>query len=56
MTIPGWMDYEAEKADLNLSRVLQEALVGILGLKKIKKFQNGMISHAYLWYYSSVIS
>ncbi len=34
VTIPGWMDYEAEKADLNLSRVLQEALVGILGLKK----------------------
>lgn len=34
VTIPGWMDYEAEKADLNLSRILQDALAGILELKK----------------------
>ena len=36
-TIPYWLSVEAEKAGINYSRVLQEAIMSILGLsKKIK--------------------
>lgn len=31
VAIPSWMNYEAEKAGLNVSRVLQDALANILG-------------------------
>lgn len=34
VTIPNWLNREAEKAHLNVSRVLQEALIAKLGLHK----------------------
>ena len=34
-TIPYWMSVEADKAGVNYSRVLQDALAGILGVKKV---------------------
>ncbi|OUP19076.1 HicB family protein [Lachnoclostridium sp. An196] len=34
-TIPYWMSVEADKAGVNYSRVLQDALAGILGVKKL---------------------
>ena len=30
VTLPSWLNYEAEKAGLNVSRILQEALMGLL--------------------------
>ena len=34
-TIPYWMSVEADKPGVNYSRVLQDALAGILGVKKL---------------------
>lgn len=34
VTIPNWLNQEAEKAHLNVSRVLQEALMSKLGVSK----------------------
>ena len=33
-TIPYWLNVEAEKAGINYSKVLQDAIMGILGIKK----------------------
>lgn len=33
-TIPSWLDYEAEKAGINFSKVLQEALMQQLNISK----------------------
>lgn len=35
VALPSWLNYEAEHAGINVSRVLQEALIGVLGVKKI---------------------
>mgnify|MGYP003391788036 FL=1 len=32
VTLPNWLNLEAEKAQINVSRVLQEALINVLGL------------------------
>lgn len=34
VTLPSWLNYEAEHAGINVSRVLQEALINILGVAK----------------------
>ncbi len=34
VTLPSWLNYEAEKAGLNVSRVLQEALMQVLNVKR----------------------
>ena len=34
VTIPSWLNYEAEKAGINVSRVLQDALINTLGVTK----------------------
>jgi len=34
VSLPGWLDYAAEKAGINVSRVLQESLIQKLGLQK----------------------
>lgn len=34
VTLPSWLNYEAEHANINVSRVLQEALISTLGLKR----------------------
>lgn len=34
VTLPNWLNIEAEKAQINVSRVLQEALINVLGLTK----------------------
>ena len=34
VTLPSWLNYEAEKAGLNVSRILQEALMGMLRVEK----------------------
>lgn len=34
VTLPNWLDMEAEKAGLNVSKVLQEALIEKMGLKQ----------------------
>ncbi|MCM1064729.1 MAG: type II toxin-antitoxin system HicB family antitoxin [Eubacterium sp.] len=34
VTIPSWLNYEAESAGINVSRVLQEALINTLGVKR----------------------
>ena len=34
VTLPNWLDAEAEKAQLNVSRVLQDALISILGITR----------------------
>lgn len=36
VSLPAWLDYAAEKASINVSRVLQEALQETLGLQKNK--------------------
>lgn len=36
-TIPYWLNVQAEKANINYSKVLQEALINILDLDKSKK-------------------
>ena len=32
VALPSWLNYEAEKAGINVSRVLQEALMNVLGV------------------------
>ena len=34
VALPSWLNYEAEKAQINVSRVLQEALINTLGLQR----------------------
>ena len=34
VALPSWLNYEAEKAHINVSRVLQEALISTLGLQR----------------------
>lgn len=34
VALPSWLDYEAEKSGINVSRVLQEALITTLGLQR----------------------
>lgn len=34
VALPSWLNYEAEKAGVNVSRILQEALIGALNLEK----------------------
>ena len=34
VTIPGWLNYEAEHAGINISRVLQEALMNVLNVQR----------------------
>ncbi len=34
VTIPSWLNYEADKAGINVSRILQEALINTLNLKR----------------------
>ena len=34
VALPGWLNYEAERAGINVSRVLQEALIATLGLNR----------------------
>lgn len=34
VTLPNWLNLEAEKAQINVSRVLQEALIHVLGLTR----------------------
>lgn len=34
VTIPNWLNQEAEKANINVSKVLQNALMEVLGVKK----------------------
>ena len=34
VTLPNWLNLEAEKAHINVSKVLQEALINVLGLSK----------------------
>lgn len=34
VTLPNWLNLEAEKAQINVSRVLQEALINVLGLTR----------------------
>lgn len=34
VALPSWLNYEAEKSGINVSRVLQEALMNVLGVKK----------------------
>lgn len=32
VSLPSWLNYEADKAGINVSRVLQEALINVLGV------------------------
>lgn len=34
VALPSWLDYEANKAGVNVSRILQEALIGTLKLER----------------------
>ena len=34
VALPSWLNYEAEKAGVNVSRILQEALIGTLNLER----------------------
>lgn len=34
VTLPSWLNYEAEKAGVNVSRILQEALLHVLNLER----------------------
>ena len=34
VTLPNWLNAEAEKSQINVSRVLQEALINVLGLTR----------------------
>ncbi len=34
VSLPSWLNYEAEKAGINVSRVLQEALINVLNLER----------------------
>lgn len=37
VALPSWLDYEASKAGINVSRILQEALIHALGLEKMDR-------------------
>ena len=37
VTLPNWLNIEAEKAHINVSRVLQEALMNTLGVNQISE-------------------
>lgn len=34
VALPSWLNYEAEKSGINVSRILQEALMNVLGVQK----------------------
>ena len=34
VALPSWLNYEAEHAGINVSRVLQEALINVLGVQR----------------------
>lgn len=34
VTLPNWLNYEAERAGINVSKVLQDALISVLGITK----------------------
>lgn len=34
VALPGWLNYEAEQANVNVSRILQEALMNVLHLER----------------------
>lgn len=34
VALPGWLNYEADKAGVNVSRILQEALISVLKLER----------------------
>lgn len=34
VSLPSWLNYEADKAGINVSRVLQDALMNVLGVKR----------------------
>lgn len=34
VALPSWLNYEAEHAGINVSRVLQEALMGVLNINR----------------------
>ena len=34
VALPSWLNYEAEHAGINVSRVLQEALMNVLNVKR----------------------
>ena len=34
VALPSWLNYEAEHAGINVSKVLQEALINVLGLQR----------------------
>ena len=34
VSLPSWLNYEADKAGINVSRVLQEALINVLGVSR----------------------
>lgn len=34
VALPSWLNYEAEHAGINVSRVLQEALINVLGVSR----------------------
>ena len=34
VSLPSWLNYEADKAGINVSRVLQEALMNVLGVQR----------------------
>ena len=36
VALPGWLNYEAEHAGINVSRVLQEALMDVLNVKRVQ--------------------
>lgn len=36
VALPSWLNYEAEHAGINVSRVLQEALISVLGVQRNK--------------------
>ena len=37
VALPSWLNYEAEHAGINVSRVLQEALMNVLNLKELPR-------------------
>lgn len=34
VSLPSWLNYEADRAGINVSRVLQEALMNVLGVSR----------------------
>ena len=34
VSLPSWLNYEADKAGINVSRVLQDALISVLGVSR----------------------